>query len=107
MLRSEGHEVRTAIRLSDELAEWAEGIVRFAPYPGPPDREEAEWYEHWLADDANRWLVYVVRDFDAVAEYWKTVEDGLSDRGRARTARRKRQERRSTGDATGSAGSPQ
>jgi hypothetical protein len=77
MLRSERHELRTAIRLSDELAEWADGIVRFAPYPGPPDREEAEWYEHWLADDADRWLIYVVRDFDAVAEYWKTVADRL------------------------------
>ena len=39
-----GHEVRTAIRLNDELADWADGIVRFAPYPGPPDREEAAWY---------------------------------------------------------------
>jgi hypothetical protein len=78
MLRSDGHEVRTAIRLSDELAGWADGIVRFAPYPGPPDREEAEWYEQWLADHADRWLIYVVRDFDTVAEYWKTVEDGLS-----------------------------
>lgn len=38
MLRDSGHEVRTAIRLNDELADWAEGIVRFAPYPGPPAR---------------------------------------------------------------------
>ena len=38
MLRDRGHEVRTAIRLSDELADWAEGIVRFAPYPGPPEQ---------------------------------------------------------------------
>ena len=78
MLRSDGHEVRTAIRLSDDLAEWADGIVRFAPYPGPPDQEEADWYEQWLADDADRWLIYVVRDFDTVAEYWKKVTDGLS-----------------------------
>jgi hypothetical protein len=78
MLRSDGHEVRTAIRLSDDLAEWADGIVRFAPYPGPPDREEAKWYEQWLADNADRWLIYVVRDFDAVAEYWEKVADGLS-----------------------------
>jgi hypothetical protein len=77
MLRSEGHEVRTAIRLSDELAGWADGIVRFATYPGPPDREEAEWYERWLADDADRWLIYIVRDFDTVAEYWKNVADRL------------------------------
>ena len=41
MLRDSGHEVRTAIRLNDELADWADGIVRFAPYPGPPARDEA------------------------------------------------------------------
>jgi hypothetical protein len=78
MLRSDGHDVRTAIRLTDELADWAKGIVRFAPYPGPPDRGEAEWYAQWLADDADRWLIYVVRDFDTVAEYWKSVLDALS-----------------------------
>ena len=52
MLRDSGHEVRTAIRLNDELADWARAIVRFAPYPGPPSREEAAWYRNWLAADA-------------------------------------------------------
>ena len=37
MLEDRGHEVRAAIRLNEELADWAGGIVRFAPYPGPPD----------------------------------------------------------------------
>ena len=79
MLRSDGHEVRTAIRLSDELAEWADGIVRFAPYPGPPDWKEAEWYKEWLDGNRDRWLIYVVRDFDTVGEYWQNVWEGLSE----------------------------
>src|SRR5262249_15502550 len=47
-LRSEGHDVRVVRRLTDELAEWSDLIVRFAPYPGPPEREEADWYLEWL-----------------------------------------------------------
>jgi hypothetical protein len=83
MLRDSGHEVRTAIRLNDELAEWAEGIVRFAPYPGPPARDEAVWYRNWLANGPDRWLIYVVRDFDTVAEYWQNVQDDLTDASEA------------------------
>ncbi len=79
MLRDSGHEVRTAIRLNDELADWAEGIVRIAPYPGPPARDEAVWYRNWLSARRDRWLIYVVRDFDTVAEYWKSVRDDLTD----------------------------
>ena len=36
-----GQEVRTAIRLTDGLADWADGIVRFAPIPVLPSLEEA------------------------------------------------------------------
>jgi hypothetical protein len=73
LLESEGHEVRSAIRLTDELAEWADGIVRFAPYPGPPDHEEADWYFKWMCENSGRWLIYVVGDFDAEPDYWRTV----------------------------------
>jgi hypothetical protein len=72
-LEREEHEVEAAIRLNDELAEWADGIIRFAPYPGAPDREEAEWYASWLASDSDRWLIYVVGDFDSSADYWKSM----------------------------------
>ena len=78
MLRQRGHEVRPAIRLTEELSEWAQGIVRFAPYPGPPEEKEAEWYRQWLAGDHQRWLIYVVRDFDTQVEYWTQVRDGIS-----------------------------
>ncbi len=48
LLRNQGHEFRTAWRLTAELAGWADVIVRFAFAPGPPDREEARWYDDWL-----------------------------------------------------------
>src|SRR5271166_6183909 len=48
LLRNQGHEVRTAWRLTAELAGWADVIVRFAFAPGPPNREEARWHDDWL-----------------------------------------------------------
>jgi hypothetical protein len=73
MFRAEGHEVRVTSRLNEALAEWADTVVRFAPYPGRPDRAEAAWYEEWLADDPGRRLIYVPRDFNAESEYWGQV----------------------------------
>jgi hypothetical protein len=83
IFKERGHEVRSAIRLTDELAEWAEGIVRFSPYPGPPEAAEAKWYREWLAEDPERWLIYVVRDFDTLAEYWKEVRDRIAETAEA------------------------
>jgi hypothetical protein len=79
ILKQRGHEIRPAIRLTEELAEWAQGIVRFSTYPGPPEAAEAKWYREWLAEDPERWLIYVVRDFDTLAEYWKEVRDGIAE----------------------------
>ncbi len=79
MLRDRQREVRAAIRLNDELAAWARAIIRFAPYPGPPSLEESRWYRDWLAADGGRLLVYVVRDFDTVAEYWQGVRATLTE----------------------------
>ena len=39
LFRERGHQVRSAVRLSDELREWADGIVRFAQTPGPPAQD--------------------------------------------------------------------
>jgi len=77
LLRKQGHEVRTAWRLTAELAGWADVIVRFSHAPGPPDREEAQWYEDWLESRPERALVYVVRDYDAQEEYWELVLEQL------------------------------
>lgn len=83
LLRAEGHTVRTAVRFSDELADWADVIVRFAPYPGPPERREARRYLEWLTGVGERRMVYVVRDYDAQAEYWEGVVELLGKRGKA------------------------
>jgi hypothetical protein len=79
LVEGRGHQVRTALRLTAELAGWADVIVRFAVLPGPPGRDEAEWYENWLAGRPGRRLVYVVRDFDARADYWSLVLDQLGN----------------------------
>jgi hypothetical protein len=78
MLAERGHELRAAIRLGDKLGEWAEGIVRFAHNPGPPDKDEGEWFRAWLAADRDRWLIYVINDFDTSAEYWTQIRDSIS-----------------------------
>ena len=54
LFRESGHEVRTAVRLTDELDDWADVIVRFAPRPGPPERDEADWYDEWLSHERGR-----------------------------------------------------
>jgi len=77
LLRSEGHTVRSAVRLTHDLEEWADVIVRFAPYPGPPDRNEGDWYHSWLSAKPERRMIYVAADFDARAEYWSDVLDHL------------------------------
>lgn len=77
MFRQRGHEVRTAVRLTDELHNWADVIVRFATRPGPPDLDEAGWYQTWLDAAPERRLVYVPRDYDAEADYWTRVREQL------------------------------
>ncbi len=79
MLRGRGFTVRAAVRLTDELAKWSDGLVRFAPYPGPPEADEAKWFTRWLEEDPDRWLIYVVRDFDTAAEYWKQIRDAIPE----------------------------
>jgi plasmid stabilization system protein ParE len=94
MFRRRGDDVRTAIRVNEELGDWAQGIIRFAPYPGPPSKEEADWFRDWLAASRHRWLVYVAYDFDSVAEYWKEVRDGLPDSPLAAERRAEAEEKR-------------
>jgi|GEM_PF-1462707 len=81
LFRDRGHTVRTAVRLSDELGEWADVIVRFSPRPGPPEEEEADWYFSWLSELGDRQMIYVVRDYSALADYWQEVLDHLPSSG--------------------------
>ena len=70
MMRQAGHTVRVSSRTGDVARTRADVLVRFAPRPGPPSREEGAWLQGWLEGDAGRRLIYVPRDFDATAEYW-------------------------------------
>jgi hypothetical protein len=88
LVRRQGHDVRTAWRLTEELAGWADVIIRFSFHPGPPDGEEAEWYGNWLESRPERTLVYVVRDYDAEEEYWRLV---LEQPGRSPDEERRKQ----------------
>jgi hypothetical protein len=73
LFREHGHSVRVTTRLSQDVGDWSETIVRFAPLPGPIAQKEAEWYRDWLANGPDRMLIYVPRDFDAESEYWDHV----------------------------------
>ncbi len=77
LIRQDGHTVRVAVRLNDQVGEEADTIIRFAPYPGPPAEEEADWYLDWLYEEDDRRLIYVCRDYDAEAEYWASLLDKL------------------------------
>jgi hypothetical protein len=77
MLRDQGHEVRSAIRLTESLEEWADVIVRFAPYPGPPAEDEADWYLNWSSNRPGRSLIYVPADYQADLDYWSAVLEHL------------------------------
>lgn len=93
MFRERGDEVRTAFRLTDQVGDWADVIVRFAPRPGLPGQAEGDWYLDWLTAGEGRRLVYVVRDFDVEKEYWTEIVeqfDSSTDAGDRKRAESKR-----------------
>ncbi len=77
LFREAGHEVRPAFRLTDELSDWADVIVRFASKPGPISKDEADWYDSWFENGTDRRLIYIPRDYDASSEYWTRALAGL------------------------------
>lgn len=92
LFRLRGDEVRTAVRFTPELADWADTLVRFSPAPGPPALDEIQWYSLWLEAVADRRLIYVIRDFDAEPEYWAEIYENLP--AQTPDARRERIRRR-------------
>jgi hypothetical protein len=48
-------------------------IVWFPNDFGPPSDEQRVFLEDWLAEEANRTLVYVGRDYDASVDYWRMI----------------------------------
>ena len=77
LLKADGHTVRTARRLTDELRDWADVVVRFEPGFGPPDADDVRWYHDWLHAQGGRRLIFVTRDYDAEADYWSAVREHL------------------------------
>src|SRR5512135_3470265 len=73
LLKRDGHKVRIADNLTDELQSWAEVIIRFAWFSGPLPADEARWYDTWLQGDFGRRLIYVVHGYEAEEEYWNLV----------------------------------
>lgn len=70
-------------RLSPRTGENADVIVWFPSGLEPPSPEVVEWFDNWLAEDVERLLVYVGRDYDAAPSYWEMCERKLpADRGR-------------------------
>jgi hypothetical protein len=76
MFEQKGHRVFSWMALSPKLHERADVIVWFPNDFTPPTPEVREWLEGWLLDQPGRTLIYVGRDFDAAAWYWKKVLPG-------------------------------
>ncbi len=94
LFRDAGHEVRSAVRLTDELSGWADVIVRFAARPGPPEKDEAAWYDQWLDNLPGRRLIYVPYDYVATHEYWTRALEGLPNNATERLRERIENERK-------------
>lgn len=72
MFEEAGHRVSSWSRLSPKLEE-CQTIVWFPDDFAPPTVEQRDFLEWWLCNDTGRTVVYVGRDFDATANYWKQV----------------------------------
>lgn len=72
MFESAGHHVTTVSRFSPRL-ESADTIVWFPDDFDPPSAKHRKYLEEWLQADTSRQrtVIYVGRDFDAAAEYWR------------------------------------
>jgi hypothetical protein len=73
MFEQAGHQVTTWHRLSPKLKK-ADVIVWVPDDFQPPTAEHRQWFEQWLAQDSDRTLIYVGRDYDAAATYWEKVQ---------------------------------
>lgn len=64
----------------------------------PPSGPTRAFFQQWLINQSGRTLVYIARDFDGEAAYWKALEDG-ADVGDALEYRRRNGLARSKHDA--------
>jgi hypothetical protein len=89
MFERAGHRVLSWHKLSPRLRERADCIVWIPDDFEPPSSEVRQWLEDWLEAAPGRTLVYVGRDFDAAAWYWKKVEPGTPKDQLAQLRKRK------------------
>jgi len=75
MVAQAGHRVTSWRVLSPRLNK-ADCIVWIPDDFRPPEAPVIKWLEKWLSDKSksNRTLIYVGRDFDAAAWYWRQLE---------------------------------
>jgi hypothetical protein len=73
MFMKNGHKVRTLTRLSPGINDRADVIVWIPDSFEPPDKEQREFLEAWLAKGRGRTLIYVGRDYDAAGEYYQKI----------------------------------
>lgn len=73
MFQQRGHEVISWGSLSPRVYDRADCIVWFPDDFEPPPEEVVDWLEDWLLDEPGRTLIYVGRDYDAEADYWRAV----------------------------------
>jgi len=76
MFEQAGHDVYTRRALTPTLGERASTIVWAPDSFAKPSDKVIDWLDNWLADDPDRTLIYVGRDFDAAPHYWDAVIPG-------------------------------
>ena len=74
MFEQAGHRVYSRSMLTPKLRERADCIVWFPDNFSVPSEKTRQWIEGWLAESPGRTFIYVGRDFDAAAHYWKTIK---------------------------------
>ncbi len=73
MFTDAGHEVLMRRMLITSSMDNVQTIVWFPNNYDAPSEEVCWWFDAWLASGEDRTLVYVGRNFDAGALYWRTM----------------------------------
>lgn len=74
ILREMGHEVRFAQGANDEVADFADVIIRCSNRSGPVPADEAEWLDGFLNITPGGAVVYAPNDANMLFEYWNAAE---------------------------------
>ena len=95
MFENAGHKVSTARWLSPSVGEKADIIVWAPDDAAPPNQQVRDWFERWLSLGQGRTLIYIGRDYDAEADYWRAILPTAPEGERAEIERRLKNARRS------------